>query len=117
MLDHEDTMSLSGIPGLAQIPIFKYLFSQKSTEVKDEETIFALVPHIVRRKELNEFNRRTLDVGTANSIRLRHAPTETAEVDSQASSDKATLAVKSLGEASAVLELNPTTISVAKRCV
>ena len=114
MLDHEDTMSLSGIPRLAQIPILKYLFSQKSTEVKDEETVFALVPHIVRRKQLIEFNRRTLDVGTANSIRLRHAPTETAEVDSQASSDKTTLAVKSLGEASAVLELNPTTISAAK---
>jgi len=55
----------------------KYFFSHKSAEVKNEETVFALVPHIVRRKQLDEFKRRTLDVGIANSIRLRHAPTET----------------------------------------
>jgi hypothetical protein len=40
----------------------------------DSEIVFTVIPHIVRRKDLNEFNGRTLDVGTANSIHLRHAP-------------------------------------------
>ncbi len=72
MLEQEDTKSISGIPGLAQIPILKYLFAEKSTEVKDNEVVFVLVPHIVRQRERGELSRRTLDVGNANSIHLRH---------------------------------------------
>jgi len=114
MLDQEDTKSLSGIPGLAQIPILKYLFSQKSTEVKDDETVFVLVPHIVRRKQLDEFNRRTLDVGTANSIRLRHVPDGVADANATKPTEQQAIAVKDPGDAVAALELNPTAISVAR---
>ena len=32
ILEDKDIRSLSGIPGLAQIPILKYLFSQTNTE-------------------------------------------------------------------------------------
>src|ERR1700723_1252394 len=56
MLQQQDTQSLTGIPGLSQIPILKYLFSQKNTEVMDNEIVFAIIPHIVRRRDFNEFN-------------------------------------------------------------
>jgi general secretion pathway protein D len=113
MLEHQNMQTLTGIPGLSQIPILKYLFGQKNTDVMDSEIVFAVIPHIVRRKEFNEFNGRTLDVGTANSIHLRHAP---AAISSGESGKTAEIvpAAKSLGEAIVALELDPTAISVAK---
>jgi general secretion pathway protein D len=112
MLQLQDMEAFSGIPGLAQIPVLKYLFGQKNTDVMENEIVFAVIPHIVRRIDLNEFNVRTIDVGTANSVHLRHAP-ET--VTSQ--SGKATEAVpaaKAPGETDVALELDPSAISVAE---
>jgi general secretion pathway protein D len=113
MLQQQDTQSLTGIPGLSQIPILKYLFSQKNTEVMDNEIVFAIIPHIVRRKDLNEFNGLTLDVGTANSVHLRHAPGTIPKPDPNSGSEIIP-AAKSSGEASAALEFDPTAISVAE---
>jgi general secretion pathway protein D len=113
MLQQQDAQSLTGIPGLSQIPILKYLFSQTNTEVMDSEIVFAVIPHIVRRKDLNEFNGRTLDVGTANSIHLRHAPGTIPNLESDNGSEIIPPA-KSSGETSAALEFDPTAISVAE---
>jgi general secretion pathway protein D len=113
MLQQQDTQSLTGIPGLSQIPILKYLFSQKNTEVMDSEIVFAIIPHIVRRKDPNEFNGRTLDVGTANSIHLRHAPGTISTLEPDKESETIPVA-KSSGETSAALEFDPTAISVAE---
>ena len=73
MLEDSDTKSLTGIPGLAQIPILKYLFGQTQTEHSETETVFVLIPHIVRRQVLSELNEQAIDVGTASSIGLRRA--------------------------------------------
>jgi Flp pilus assembly secretin CpaC len=83
VLEQQNMQTLTGIPGLSQIPILKYLFGQKNTDVMDSEIVFAVIPHIVRRKDFNEFNGRTLDVGTANSIHLRHAPATIASGESE----------------------------------
>ena len=112
-MEQHDTQSLNGIPGLSQIPILKYLLSQKNTDVTDSEIVFAVIPHIVRRRDLSEFNGRTLDVGTATSIHLRHAPETIA--DRQSGEGSETLpAAKSPGETRAALELDPNAISVAE---
>ena len=71
LLEDQDIKSLSGIPGLAQVPILKYLFSQTNTEHKENEIVFVLIPHIVRGQELSELNQRALQVGTASAIELR----------------------------------------------
>ena len=71
ILEEQDIKSLSGIPGLAQVPILKYLFSQTNTEHKENEIVFVLIPHIVRGQELSELNQRALQVGTASAIELR----------------------------------------------
>ena len=70
MLEDQQTKSLSGIPGLAQIPILHYLFAQTNTEHRENEIVFALVPHIIRGQELSELNERALQVGTASAIEL-----------------------------------------------
>src|SRR5437868_4468833 len=71
ILEDQQTKSLSGIPGLANIPILKYLFAQTNTEHRENEIVFALIPHIVRGHEVSKLNQEVLDVGTANAIELR----------------------------------------------
>ncbi len=71
MLEDSDTKSLSGIPGLGQIPLLKYLFAQTQTNHSETETVFVLIPHIVRRQVLTDLNEEAIDVGTASQIGLR----------------------------------------------
>jgi general secretion pathway protein D len=76
ILEDQQTKSLTGIPGLANIPILKYLFSQTNTDHSENEIVFALIPHIVRGPEVNEMNQRMIEVGTANAIQLRPMSTK-----------------------------------------
>jgi general secretion pathway protein D len=71
MMEDSRTKSLTGIPGLANIPILKYLFSQDTSDHSQQELIFVLVPHIIRAPEFPHGG-DLLDVGTANAISLRH---------------------------------------------
>jgi general secretion pathway protein D len=73
IMDDSQTKSLAGIPGLAQIPILKYLFGQVSTDHSEDETVFAITPHVIRGTDVNEVNQRQIDIGTANTIQIRHA--------------------------------------------
>jgi len=70
IMEDQQTKALSGIPGLASIPILKYLFSQSKTERQETEIVFVLVPHIIRGPEQSR-SAELLDVGTANAIELR----------------------------------------------
>lgn len=73
MLEDSQTKSLTGIPGLAQIPLLKYLFGQTNTDHSQTETVFVLIPHIVRRQVFTDLNDAAIDVGTANNPpTLRH---------------------------------------------
>ena len=73
ILEDQNVRSVSGIPGLGNIPLLKYLFSQTNTTHSENEIVFALIPHIVRGQELSELNEKAIDVGTANAIELRPA--------------------------------------------
>ncbi len=73
MLEDRDVRSLNGIPGLANIPILKYLFSQTNTEHATNEIVFALIPHVVRSRDVTDLNEKALEVGTAAAIELRRA--------------------------------------------
>jgi general secretion pathway protein D len=113
MLEQQETKSINGTPGLSQIPILKYLFSATNTEVKDNEIVFALVPHVVREREYLELNNRTLDIGTASSIRLRHAlNTSSDSDDGNETHDPGHAPTKLPGAVVAALEFDPPTISI-----
>jgi general secretion pathway protein D len=73
IMEDQQTKSLSGIPGLAQIPILKYLFGQTTQDHSENEIIFAIVPHIIRGTDVSEINQRAIDIGTFSTIELRHA--------------------------------------------
>jgi len=72
ILEDQQTMSLSGIPGLAQIPFLRYLFGQTAKDHSESEIVFAIVPHIIRGTDVNEINQRAIDIGTSTTIELRH---------------------------------------------
>jgi general secretion pathway protein D len=71
IMEDQQTKSLSGIPGLAQIPILKYLFGQTTQDHSENEIVFAIVPHIIRGTDVSEINQRAIDIGTATTIELR----------------------------------------------
>jgi general secretion pathway protein D len=73
MMEDTQTKALSGIPGLASIPILKYLFSQTNTDHSENEIVFVLIPHIIRGPEGAHGNVDMIDVGTANALSLRHS--------------------------------------------
>ena len=73
ILEDQDIRSLNGIPGLSQIPILKYFFAQSNVEHKENEIVFALIPHIIRARDVTDLNERALEVGTASAIELRRA--------------------------------------------
>ncbi|MGB7640915.1 MAG: cohesin domain-containing protein [Terriglobales bacterium] len=84
ILEDQQTKALTGIPGLAQIPILKYLFSQTNTEHQEDEIVFVLTPHIIRGGEMPPGSNDLLDVGTANSIALRRTSTNARIIENPA---------------------------------
>jgi general secretion pathway protein D len=80
MMEDQKTRALTGFPGLSQIPILRYLFSQTSTDHSETETVFALIPHVVRKANITELNEEALDAGTGSAIFLRRVshPAESA---------------------------------------
>ena len=81
ILQKQDLVSITAIPGLGELPLLNYVFGSKQHEVIDDEIVFVLTPHIVRAQELSPLNLRRIDTGAGQSIELRHiSGTETKPV-------------------------------------
>ena len=72
ILDKQDHVAWSGIPGLSSIPVLKYLFGSNDHTITDDEIVFLMVPHVVRSQYLTPVNLRTIDTGVGQTIELRH---------------------------------------------
>jgi general secretion pathway protein D len=70
-LEKEDLISVSGTPGLGEVPLLKYIFSSQTHEVTDDEIMFLITPHVVRAQRLNPLNLGAIDTGTGSNIDLR----------------------------------------------
>jgi general secretion pathway protein D len=64
LIQRTDTTSLSGWPGLAKIPIMKYLFATDAVEHKDDEILIVLTPRVVRMPDITAENLRSIATGT-----------------------------------------------------
>ncbi len=69
------TNNFSGIPGLSEIPLLKYLFSNNDKIQSQDEIVFMLIPHVVRGEELSPLNLKEIDTGTGTSVSLRRIAT------------------------------------------
>jgi general secretion pathway protein D len=74
LLQEQNNLTVSGTPGLGEIPWLKYLFSTQQREVQHEEIVFLITPHLVRGMQIDPINLRRIDTGTNSSIQLRIQP-------------------------------------------
>jgi general secretion pathway protein D len=72
IITKQDSVGVSGTPGLGEIPFFKYFFSSQSKETLKDEIVFLLIPHIVRESVLSRMNTRAIDTGTTQAFELHH---------------------------------------------
>jgi general secretion pathway protein D len=72
LFERTDTRTLNGWPGLAKIPLLRYLFSSDSTDHEEDEVLIVLIPRIVRMPEFSKENLRTLAVGTETNVQIKH---------------------------------------------
>lgn len=71
ILQRQKTLTVSGTPGLGELPLIKYLFSTQERQTTDDEIVFLMVPHIVRRELINPANVQEIDSGTFNNVEVR----------------------------------------------
>ena len=72
LLQRTETNSVNGWPGLAQLPFFRYFFSDNSKQVQDSEVLIMVTPHVIRMQGLTAENFRRLATGTDTYIRVFH---------------------------------------------
>ena len=70
LIERTETKNLNGVPGVSQLPLFRYLFSDNSNEVKEDEVLIVLTPHVVRFPSITAENLRTLAAGTDSNARV-----------------------------------------------
>jgi len=71
MLEDQQINNINGWPFLSKIPGLRYLFSTEDKETHTTETVFALIPRIVRMQDIRAENLQPISVGTANAVDLR----------------------------------------------
>ena len=65
------TKSVSGTPGLGEVPAIKYLFSTQQNEVINDELVFMIIPHVVRSMNVNAGAGREIDTGSGEAVRIQ----------------------------------------------
>jgi general secretion pathway protein D len=79
LLQEQNNHTVSGTPGLGEIPGLRYLFSTQNRELQHEEIVFLITPHLVRGVQIDPLNLRQIDTGTNNAIQLREVRSTRAE--------------------------------------
>ncbi len=70
LIERDTTRNQNGIPGFSEIPLTKYLFSDNSKEVVDQEILIVLTPHVIRLPSISADDLRTMAAGTDTNVRV-----------------------------------------------
>jgi len=71
IFQRQNVERVTGVPGLAQVPLLRYIFSNVNTTIAEDEVLVVLRPHAVRRPDISALNLKALDIGTEGDVRLR----------------------------------------------
>jgi general secretion pathway protein D len=71
LIQRTDSKTLNGWPGLAKIPVIRYLFSTDSTEHQEDEVLIVMIPHIVRLPDWTKENLRGIYSGSDTDIKVK----------------------------------------------
>src|SRR5881296_1920387 len=79
LIQRTDSKTLEGWPGLAKLPLLRYLFSHDKTDHQEDEVLIVLTPRIVRMPEWTKANLRPLYSGSETNVQVKreneiHAP-------------------------------------------
>ncbi len=69
-----DSKTVSGVPGLASIPILRRLFTSESLTRAKNELLIVLIPHVVRGPEITAENISAVYAGNQTNYSVRRAP-------------------------------------------
>ncbi len=64
LISQVDQKTLNGWPGLAKVPIFRYLFSDDRTQRQEDEVLIVLTPRVVRLPDWTKANLRPIYSGS-----------------------------------------------------
>ncbi len=70
LIERDTNKNLNGIPGLSEIPLARYLSSDITKEVIDQEILIVLTPHIIRLPSISQDDLRTMAAGTDTNVRV-----------------------------------------------
>ena len=71
LIREEERKSLSGVPGLSDIPVLKRLFGNTETTIQSTDIVLMITPHIIRIPDITEEDLQALWVGTDSNVELR----------------------------------------------
>jgi general secretion pathway protein D len=74
LINDQERLSLTGIPGLASIPVLGRIFSHNKKEVLETDIVMTLTPHVVRRPQITEEDLRSFQVGGESAPLLFDVP-------------------------------------------
>ncbi|MDR3700188.1 MAG: hypothetical protein P4L56_11165 [Candidatus Sulfopaludibacter sp.] len=74
LINDSESQTITGIPGLANIPLLRRFFTGTANGRSHSELMIAMVPHIVRRPDVSPENARAIGTGTASAVKLTYSP-------------------------------------------
>ncbi|HEV7967335.1 MAG TPA: cohesin domain-containing protein [Candidatus Acidoferrales bacterium] len=73
LIEQTDSDQITGLPGLAKVPGFRYLFGNSTIDHEKDEILIVLIPHIVRMPTFSAENLRSIASGTDTNAEVRLA--------------------------------------------
>jgi len=89
LVQRTDSKTLEGWPGLAKLPLLRYLFSHNKTDHQEDEVLIVLTPRIVRIPEWTKANLRPLYSGSETNVQVKRESEIRAPVQPPATSPQA----------------------------
>src|ERR1700720_954799 len=89
LVQRSDSKTLEGWPGLAKLPLLRYLFSHDKTDHQEDEVLIVLTPRIVRIPEWTKANLRPLYSGSETNVQVKRESEIRAPVQPPATSPQA----------------------------
>jgi general secretion pathway protein D len=74
LISDEERISLSGIPGLANLPFLGKLFARNKKEIKETDIVMTLTPRVIRRPEITADDLRSFQLGSETTPLLFEVP-------------------------------------------
>ena len=71
LVERTNTRTVTGWPGLSQIPFLRYFTSETDVENEDQEVLIVVTPHIIRIPNITAENLRSIASGTDTNPEIR----------------------------------------------